>query len=154
MYPALVALNVSPQPTSREVAARACLDAVHAIEDRNLEFEGSTYVFADDSLYLGLETEHPGWSGLLEDATSGYLGSVSGNVIPNSHFLLPGAGFFVCRTDGPGDFPAADTLPSPIRLFFRDCSVSLYRVDSGDGFRHASHWTLLARARRKTGPRR
>ena len=132
-------------------ASRLCIDVAHAIEKRDLGFTGSTHVFANDSLYLGLMTGLPELCEFLGGRSSERPDAPVGNVVRNSHFLLPGAGFFVCRTDGPGEFPAAGALPPPIRLSFRDCSVSLYRVDSGDGFRHASHWTLLAKVRRKTG---
>jgi hypothetical protein len=132
-------------------ASRYCELLAGAIEKRNLSFGGTGHLFAQDSLYLGMEIGLPELRESLEDLTRGSHGKVSPNPVRKTHFLLPGAGFFVCRTDGPGEFPAAGALPPPIRFSFRDCSVSLYRVDSGDGFRHTSHWTLLAKVRRKTG---
>ena len=151
MYPAIVTLSCSAARTGLASASRYCELIVSAIQERNLAFGGNFPVFAEDSLYLGMESGLPELRRFLDDLARGDPGGISPIPARETHFLLPGAGFFVCRTDGPGEFPSAGILPPPIRFSFRDCSVSLYRVDSGDGFRYTSHWTLLAKARRKTG---
>ncbi|MDP2816535.1 MAG: hypothetical protein Q8O19_07640, partial [Rectinemataceae bacterium] len=127
-----------------------------AIEDLDLSFSGSRIVLAGGSWYLGLDSGLPELCrhlAGLDIPISEILRTSDEKNESRPQFLLPGLGFFVCRTDGAGVSPASeDFLPLP-DLSFRDCSISAYRVDSADDFTRttATYWTLLARVKRKTG---
>ncbi len=151
LYPALIPLVISSPGVGVQGAARLAGFVARAIEDMDLRFSGTRHHFSGDALYLGLSQGLPELLNFLGSPEIQPVPAECGCPAADSQFLLPGAGFFVCRTDGSGNFPATGDLPPPPPLSFRDCSVSVYRVDSGDGFRHATRWTLLARTRRKTG---